>query len=142
MSGPDRRHAVGVARKVAQQMGNSDGGGVSTAVLAAALLHDLGKVESGFGTTSRVLATVAAIAAGRDRVARWASRASPADGALSRWKRRAGLYVTHDRIGADLLAQAGSDYLVVTWAREHHLPAERWTVERGVANVLKDADDD
>src|SRR3974390_599903 len=50
MSGPDRRHAVGVARAVATELGSADGTGVASAALAAALLHDVGKVASGFGT--------------------------------------------------------------------------------------------
>jgi len=37
---------------------------------------------------------------------------------------------------------AGSDPLTVTWAREHHLPADRWTVPAAVGAALKAADDD
>ena len=119
MSGPDRRHAVGVARAV----GSDD-----RAVTAAALLHDVGKVDAGLGTFARSFVTAWSLVVGRERVA--AGRG------------RAGRYMRHDVIGADLLQAAGSDPLTVTWAREHHLPAERWTVPPAIGASLKSADDD
>jgi hypothetical protein len=135
MSGPDRRHAVAVAHRAAGALGHPDGAGVSKAAIAAALLHDCGKVESGFGTFARVAATVVAIGEGRERVAGWA-------GGTSGLRRRFGLYVTHDQIGARILEEAGSDPLVVAWAGEHHLPPERWSVAPDLGRILKDADDD
>lgn len=114
MSDPDRRHAVGVA----QQLGERP-----RPVLAAALLHDVGKVESGLGTFARVGATLL--------------------GAVRRdWGGRVGAYLRHDAIGAELLAAAGSDPLTVAWTREHHLPENRWTVPLDVGRALKAADDD
>ena len=121
MSGPDRRHAAGVAREVGERLG-----GASREVMAAALLHDVGKVESGLGTFARVWVTLAAMAVGRSRVP----------------GRRARLYVDHDKIGASLLGNAGSHPLTVAWAREHHLPDDRWTVDRRVAVALKECDGD
>jgi hypothetical protein len=135
MSGPDRRHALGVARAAAEELGNADGAGVPTAALAAALMHDVGKIESGVGTTGRVIVTLTAIGVGRDRVAAWAE-------APGRWRTKAGRYVVHDRLGGDLLEQAGSDPLVSSWARQHHLPVDRWTVDPYIADVLKRCDDD
>ena len=122
MSGPDRRHAVGVARVVAA---TPEGG--QAWVRAAALLHDVGKVDAQLSTLARVPATLAGLvarerlAAGRGRVAR---------------------YLRHDAIGADLLERAGADPRTAAWAREHHLPAARWTVPRRAGEVLKAADDD
>src|SRR3546814_20809012 len=63
MSAPDRRHAVGVARRVERALGAE----AERPVLAAALLHDVGKVESGLRTYGRVVATPSAKVAGRDR---------------------------------------------------------------------------
>ena len=120
MSGPDRRHAVGVARRVEASLGDR----ATPPVLAAALLHDVGKVESGLGTFGRVVAT-AARAAGR-------RQATP----------RIERYLRHPELGAELLELADSDPLTVAWAREHHLPAERWTVPPDLAAALKSADDD
>ena len=122
MSGPDRRHAVSVARRVDDRLGGAD-----RSVLAAALLHDVGKVASGLGTLARVPATLAGMVGG-DRV-----RSS--DG-------RIGRYLRHPQIGADLLDTAGSDELTVAWAAQHHLPAERWTVDQAIAEALHAADDD
>lgn len=116
MSGPDRRHAVGVARRV---------GDHERPVIAAALLHDSGKVVSGLGTFARVGATLVGMLLGRDRLGG-----------------RIGDYLHHDELGADLLRRAGSHPLTVAWAREHHLPSDRWSVDRSIGDALKAADDD
>jgi hypothetical protein len=169
MSGPDRRHAVGVARDTAVLLGEDAPG---REVTAAALLHDVGKVESSFGTFSRVGITLAAVTSGRSRLVAWAEApqsggagaaqsggagaaqsggagaaqsggagAAQSGGSL-KMRTRVGMYLTHDRIGADLLRAAGSDQLTVAWAGEHHQPPETWTVDRRVAQALKDADGD
>ena len=117
MSGADRRHAVGVAKRVEAAMGAE----ATAPVLAAALLHDVGKVESGLGVFGRVAAT---LATERLRTPRMAA------------------YRRHAELGAGLLELAGSDPVTVAWAREHHLPAERWTVPAEVGAALKAADDD
>jgi hypothetical protein len=130
MSGADRRHAVGVARRTESALPAP----VDRPVLAAALLHDVGKVDSGLGPVRRALATVAGMAAGHEAASRWRRRRGPVG--------RAGRYLGHDAIGADLLAAAGSDALTVAWAREHHLPPDRWTVPVPVGDALKLADDD
>lgn len=146
MSGPDRRHAAGVARDVAALLADPSapaGGADEPAreVMACALLHDVGKVESGFGTFSRVLITLAAIGAGRDRLA--ATEAPWTAGAGRRGLReRVADYLTHDHIGAQLLAAAGSHPTTIAWAAEHHLPPARWTLDRRTADALKEADGD
>ena len=130
MSGADRRHAVGVARRVERSLGAEATG----PVLAAALLHDVGKIDAGLGTYGRVVATLAGAAAGRTTAEAWSTRAG--------FTRRVGLYLRHDALGADLLAMAGSDPLTVAWAREHHSPPGDWTVPMEIAEALKAADDD
>jgi hypothetical protein len=130
MSGPDRRHAYGVARKVERALGRE----ATSPVVAAALLHDVGKVDAGLRTYGRVVATVSGALAGREMAQLWVTRHG--------FTRRVGLYMLHADIGADRLALAGSDPLTVAWAREHHLPEDEWTVPRDVARVLKDCDDD
>ena len=120
MSLPDRKHAAGVAREADRLLG-----GAERPVLAAALLHDVGKIDAGLGTIGRVVATVADALLGR--------RALP--GRLGRYRR-------HDAIGAELLREAKSDPLTVTWAREHHLPPSRWTLPPDVTAALAEADDD
>jgi HD domain len=130
MSSADRRHAVVVTRRVDITLGPA----ATRPVLAAALLHDVGKIDSGFGPVGRAAATVAGMVGGRDAARRWRAR----DGLVG----RVGRYLCHDEIGAELLAGAGSDALTIAWAREHHLPSERWTVAAEVGAVLKAADDD
>lgn len=124
LSVADRRHAIGVARDVVRRLGPE----ATRPVLAAALLHDAGKLASGLGTFGRVGATLWAGAVGRDRAAR-------GDGRVAR-------YLRHDALGAAALEAAGSDPLTVAWAREHHRPATEWTVPPAVGAALKAADDD
>ena len=137
MSGPDRRHAVEVARATLRLLRVDQ---PSRDVVAAALLHDVGKVESGFGTFSRVGVTLVAIAVGRRRLIGWAEAAPERSRASLR--RRAGLYLSHDRLGATLLESAGSEVLTVNWTREHHMSPARWTVDGRVGAALKEADGD
>jgi hypothetical protein len=122
----DRRHAVGVARRAAALLGGE--AAADRPVLAAALLHDVGKLEAGLGTFGRVAATLVGLALGPSRASRRAGR-------LSR-------YLRHDELGARLLAEAGSDPLTVAWARQHHRPRAQWTVPPAVGDALKAADDD
>jgi len=122
MSPADRRHAVAVGRRVQAALGGEE----DRPVLAAALLHDVGKIDSGLGTFGLVVATVAGMAVPRARTG---------DG-------RVGRYLGHDVIGATMLEQAGSHPTTVAWAREHHLPDNRWSLPRSVGVMLKAADDD
>lgn len=130
MSRVDRRHAAGVARRTERALGAQ----AIRPVLAAALLHDVGKVDAGLGTYGRVIATLSAKVAGRDQAEAW----SHATG----FTRNVGLYLRHSEIGAESLEMAGSDPLTVSWAREHHLPESQWTVPVEVGHALKAADDD
>jgi len=136
MSGPDRRHAVGVAKATVASLGTPTS---TRPVVAAALLHDVGKIEPAIGTFSRVAVTLATAGLGRRRVLAWSARR--ADRPRS-WQARTGQYLTHDELGAQLLEAAGSDPLTVTWAREHHMPPGRWSLLRNIAGALKAADGD
>mgnify|MGYP003968823367 FL=1 len=129
MSKADQVHAFGVMARVDEELPEAP-----REVLAAALLHDVGKVTSNLGTFGRVAATllVAVPAAGRHQV--WAKQ-SGIRGNLGR-------YLTHPDQGLRLLTEAGSDPLTVAWAEEHHRPANQWTVETEYAAVLWKADDD
>ena len=125
----DRKHAAGVAREVDRMID-----GAPREVIAAALLHDVGKIDASLGTFGRVLATMIAAVLGRARVAGWATR----DGIGG----RVGRYLRHDTIGAEMLASVGSDPLTSAWARQHHLPADQQTVSSEIAAALTAADDD
>ncbi|MDA8279895.1 MAG: HD domain-containing protein [Actinomycetota bacterium] len=146
MSGPDRRHAVGVARHAAGLLGDRHAGGdggdpPGRAVLASALLHDVGKVESDLGTFARVAVTAAAVAVGRRRLAAQPTGTATAS-RWRRWRDLVRLYLTHDQVGAALLERAGSDPMTVSWAREHHTDPSRWTVDRRIGDALRSGDGD
>lgn len=123
MRGFDRRHAVGVARRVLGVMPDAP-----RPVLAAALLHDVGKVDSGLGVFGRVVATLW-------RGLRGAERVAAGDGPMGR-------YVNHPATGAAWLRDADADPLTAAWAAEHHLPEAQWSVTMEIGRVLKAADDD
>ncbi len=124
MSAPDRRHAVDVARRVVEVTGP----GVDRWVVAAALLHDCGKLDSGLGTFARVAATVWSAVRGRPY-------ATKGNGRVAR-------YLRHDVIGAGLLTAAASDPRTAAWAAEHHRPREAWSVPAEFGDLLKVSDDD
>jgi hypothetical protein len=132
MPGPDRRHSAKVARRVERTLGHE----ATNPVLAAALLHDVGKLDSHLRTYGRVVATLAGGFVHHDPVVihQWTLTTG--------FTRRVGLYLIHPDLGADLLALAGSDPLTVRWAREHHRPADTWSIPPDIAQALHDADDD
>jgi hypothetical protein len=130
MSPQDRRHSIGVARRVVDNLADR----ATRDVVAAALLHDVGKVDSHLGTFLRVVATASAKVAGRDTAELWVRS--------SGITRRIGLYLKHPAIGGDLLGMAGSDPFTETWAREHHLPADECTLDSELAHALRISDDD
>ncbi len=130
MSGPDRRHAAGVAREVERALGHA----ATRPVLAAALLHDVGKIESGLRTYGRVVATMCAKVAGPEMARAWRNHRG--------YARKVGLYLQHPEVGGDLLEMAGSDPLTVAWAREHHRRRDDWSVPVALGDALKAADND
>jgi len=130
MRGADRRHAIGVAHEVERSLGHE----ATRPVLAAALLHDVGKTDSGLGVYGRVIATLCGQIAGRETAKEWTKSTG--------FTRRVGLYLLHPDLGGDQLALAGSDPLTVAWAREHHRPRDQWTIDPHTAEALKAADDD
>lgn len=89
MSPVDRRHSIDVARRFVAIRPEA-----TRSELAGALLHDVGKLESGLGTWGRVLATV-----------------------VGPRTRRLRAYHDHERIGADWLAAQGSDAATVELVR-------------------------
>lgn len=129
MGRSDRRHAHDVARRAVAALGDD----ATRVVVAAALLHDVGKVESGLGTYGRVMATLSAKVAGRDMALAWSQSRG--------MTRRIGLYLRHEELGADLLQLAGSDPLTVDLVREWSWPDEDLTVPIGVLGPLRTADD-
>ena len=129
LSNADRRHAVAVARGVMDRLCEAE-----RPVVAAALLHDVGKLASGLGTVGRVVATLVAATVRTTTVASWSKGLG--------FRRRVADYLRHPEEGAALLAEAGSDPLTVAWATEHHRPPRYWTVDHRVGEALAEADAD
>jgi hypothetical protein len=113
----DRRHSVAVARHVLAAAPDAPHW-----VIAAALLHDVGKIDAGLGVSGRVLATVLSVC-----------RVRNAPGALGR-------HLRYPATGAALLAAAGEPAEVAAWAGQHHLSAAQWTVPARWAVLLAEAD--
>lgn len=120
----DRAESVAVARRVSELLPAA----ADPVWVAAGLLHDAGKTESGLGTLGRVLATLVAAAVGPERAGRSGGRI--------------GRYVRHPEIGADRLRRAGCRPEVAAWAAVHHDPA-RWSdagIPVGIGAALARAD--
>jgi len=136
MPNVDQSHCVGVARSVAANLDRVDleeSDPAAVWLMAAALLHDVGKSVSGLGTYGRVVATLSETLGGSEMGAHWAER-----GGMTR---KVGLYMQYPQLGSDLLALADSDPRVTAWAAEHHLPPEQWTLPLNCALLLQQADD-
>ena len=121
MSHPDQAHAVDVARRVSAGLPDID-----DVVIVAALMHDVGKIEADAGVMLRVFATLVGPLLSRPRLEAWPRLAS---------------HVFYPEIGAALLAEMGSDPLVCAWAREHHDPPGRSSLDPAIAAGLRRADD-
>jgi len=86
----DQRHALDVCSRV----------GNDPALVQAALLHDVGKIDSDLGVIGRSLATM------------WLGTSLPIWG---RWQ----AYIDHGRVGANILEAHGADELAVAFTRYH-----------------------
>ena len=120
----DRAESVATARGTLAALGPD----ADPTWLAAALLHDVGKAQTGLGAVGRACATVAAGVAGHRRARAWPGRA--------------GRYVNHDELGARRLREAGARPEVVAWADAHHR-RERWPatgIPVAICEVLAAAD--
>ena len=125
----DQYHSIEVARRVDESLEESE-----QTILAAALLHDVGKAISKAEVWIRVLATLLGLITSGRQHQRWSQRTGI--------RGKIGQYLCHSIDGALLLKEAGSDSLVVAWAGEHHLPEHQWTINPKIGNLLKSADND
>ena len=131
----DRRHSIAVARRVQRALERTEHRG-DDQWLAAALLHDVGKLDARLGVFGRVGATLAGAAAGHDMAAIWSEKRGVT--------RRVGLYLRHPEIGADHIRVAGGPGNAARWAAVHH-DRDAWEstgIPTPVLIALHDADDD
>lgn len=128
----DRRHLIAVAQRVEATLGSA----ATRPVMAAALLHDVGKLASHLSTYGRVVATLSIKVAGADTAAAWVETRG--------FTRRVGLYAQHETLGADMLELAGSDPLTVALVAQQSLGPDQRTVGSDLPHlidVLNAADD-
>jgi hypothetical protein len=110
MSDADQQHALRVCRGL-QERGCSD-----EDMLAAALLHDVGKANGRVPFWTRPVIVIGKRLAPRllARLAVYPQAGQP------RWRRSLGYAWWHADIGADLAADAGLSKLAVLYIRTHH----------------------
>ena len=120
----DRAHAIGCAQAVDDQPDE---------VIVASALHDVGKIDASLGTPGRVAASLCGLFIPA-RAQAWPPNRRGLRGRIAR-------YLDHADRGVVRLTQAGSSALAVDWAREHHLPAEKRTMDAAMWQLLHDADE-
>lgn len=133
MPNHDQRHSIGVARRVEDRLAGTEYAG-DRRWLAAALLHDVGKVDAGLSVPGRVLATGVVAVRGRD--------ATAADAARGGLRGRVARYSEHPARGAVLIDAAGGRAEAAAWAASHHESRRPESIPIPVAIALRTADDD
>jgi hypothetical protein len=121
----ERRYTIRVAKLVEARLAGTEYAG-QPRWLAVALLHDVGKLDSGLGLAGRVIATAAGAIAPR----------------LRRSPGRIGRYLRHDELGAERIRSVGGRDEAARWALAHH-DRSRWAATRlpvPVARALEAAD--
>jgi hypothetical protein len=135
MPNHDRRHSICVARDVEAMLSNTEYAS-DPRWAEAALLHDVGKLDSGLGVFGRVLATLAGAAAGHDMAEPWSQK-----GGVTR---KFGLYLLHPELGASRIRMCNGSREAALWAEAHQDP-ELWPstgLPEMVIESLAAADDD
>jgi hypothetical protein len=131
----DQRHAIAVARDVEVRLVDTPFAD-DPRWLSAALLHDIGKLDSRLGIYGRVVATVSGAAFGREHAPAWSESTG--------FTRRVGLYLRHPELGADRIRLASEPEEAARWAAAHHEPST-WAalpIPDPVVIALDEADND
>jgi len=110
----DRRESIAVAHRTVEELAGTPFAD-DPRWIAAALLHDIGKLDARFGPVRRAVATMATAVLGPRAVESWVDK--------SGFLRRCALYVFHDQLGADRVKMAGGRKEAALWAEAHHRPA-------------------
>jgi len=107
----EQDHAVQVARRVQRRLAPTVYAS-DTLWQSAALMHDVGKLQSDLSMGERVIATLASKVVGVATARRWAATATGA-------KRRLGFYLIHGELGAGMIRAAGGREEIAAWAEVH-----------------------
>jgi hypothetical protein len=131
----DRRHAIATARRVECSLAGTEHAG-DARWLEAALTHDVGKWDAHLGPYGRAVATVAGLLATDAAIEAWTLKRGIT--------RRAGLYLRHGELGAEMIRLAGGTEAAAEWAATHHHPGEfdRLPIPRPVVDALDAADNE
>jgi hypothetical protein len=102
--------------------------------LAAALLHDVGKLDADFGPFRRAAATALGAVGGRGKLGAWKQHRG--------FLRRTALYLDHAALGAQRVVVSGGRERAAQWAAAHHDPTAWPTADIpvDVCRVLAAAD--
>ncbi|MAU39304.1 MAG: hypothetical protein CL501_00385 [Actinobacteria bacterium] len=125
----DKRHSFRSVKKLHTLLETPD-----PDIVIACGLHDVGKLQSGFGIFGRVFATCVSAIVGLHRVDVWSRNGS------NSVTHRIATYVQHPEIGAGLLAEAGSNAIAIVWARDHHKRLDESTLDPSLFMTLSKAD--
>lgn len=126
----DRRHLIGVARRVESSLGEL----LDERWIAAALLHDVGKSHANLNPVGRAFATLWIEIKGLDSIAK----------SKMAWTRRAYLYSQHPSLGCEDIRRCGGHEEAALWANAHDDPS-LWNATgfpQEVIAALTKADDD
>ena len=107
----DQSHSVHVARRVQDCLAETAYAG-DPLWPSAALMHDVGKIESNLSLAERAIATLASKTVGVMTARRWAEAATGL-------KRRIGLYLIHGELGAAMIRAAGGREAIAVWSEIH-----------------------
>ncbi len=135
LSRHDQRHLVRCGRRAEDLLVGTEYAGDSQWI-AASMLHDVGKYDSGLSSYGRVVATVAGHFGGPDMAYSWSEKPG--------FTRRVGLYLRHGELGADMIRLVGGREVAAQWSEVHHFPDEwpRTGIPRVVLEALAEADDE
>ena len=126
----DRRHLIGVARRVDSSLGELS----EERWIAAALLHDVGKSNVHMNPIGRAMATIWIEIKGLDALSR----------SEGRWSKRVYLYSQHPSLGCDDIRRWGGHEEAAIWAGAHQ-DRSLWPATGFAAFVIEaltEADDD
>jgi hypothetical protein len=107
----DRSHSVRVSRRVQDRLAGTPYAG-DALWPGAALMHDVGKLQSDLSLGERAIATLASKVVKAAAARRWAGFATGT-------KRRIGLYLIHGEVGAKMIRAAGGREEIAAWTEVH-----------------------
>jgi hypothetical protein len=107
----EKCHAVSTARELERRLARTPESWDPT-WLAAALLHDVGKMDANLSMTERGFASLLGMYVKTSTARRWL--------ATSGMVRRIGLFLFHGESGARLVREVGGREVIAVWCETHH----------------------